>query len=353
MDRLMDWFGSDVYECRLSRIRRFWEGDGRIMVTVDSSKDSYRQVFDEERMRRLAPGNLEALARSPGCNLPAFFADFGTVSTARYWGGKTFFPNPESQNIFIDPAAQTLEAALVLTAKAIDDPEMDAFKALRLFRKLSEQLETDRLWLRTPDFQGTLNTAGLILNQEEMLMSMFSEPETVHKFLDKISDFLIGYFLYMKMETGNRICGNIWPYTFLPSELGASFTEDMMPLLGPDEYREFGIPYVEKMSRAFGSVLIHCCGEWGRHAVNLKKSSARIRAMEFHYPFTKLEEIEILSDTTVFVPYVAIGHDQVKFRTVTEYYEHLLESSDSKTRFWFPFTGESEEALAFARKYGF
>ena len=66
-----------------------------------------------------------------------------------------------------------------------------------------------------------------------------------------------------------------------------------MPLLGPEEYKEFGIPYLEKLSRAFGSVHIHCCGEWGRHAANLKKSSAKIRAMEFHYPFTKLEEIEI------------------------------------------------------------
>jgi hypothetical protein len=154
----------------------------------------------------------------------------------------------------------------------------------------------------------------------------------------------------MKNGTGNKVCGNIWPYTFFPSELGASFTEDLMPLLGPDEYKEFGIPYVEKLSRAFGSVHIHCCGEWGRHAENLKKSSAKIRAIEFHYPFTKLEEIEILSDKTVFIPYAAIGHDQVKFKSATEYYEHLLEISDRKTRFWFPFTDESEEAIAFAKK---
>jgi hypothetical protein len=60
-----------------------------------------------------------------------------------------------------------------------------------------------------------------------------------------------------------------------------------------------------------------------------------------------------LSDTSVFIPYAAIGHDQVKFRSVTEYYEHLLKTSDRKTRFWFPFCGESEEAIAFAKKYGF
>ena len=353
MDKLLNWFGTDAYEKKLSRIKRFWEGEGRFMVTVNSSKDSYRQLFDEEKICKMAPGNLEAQSQLPGCNLPAFFADFGTVSTARYWGGKTFFPNPESNNIFIEPAVQTLEDAMKIIPKAIDDPEMDAFKSIRLFRKLSGQLGTDKLWVRSPDFQGTLNTAGLILNQEEMLMSMFSEPEAVHKFLDKVSDFLIEYFLYMKRGTGNRICGNIWPYTFFPSELGASFTEDLMPLLGPDEYREFGIPYVEKLSRAFGSVHIHCCGEWGRHAENLKRSSAKIRAMEFHYPFTKLEEIEILSDTTVFIPYVAIGHDQVKFKSTTEYYEHLLKTSDGKTRFWFPFCDGSEEAIAFAKKYGF
>jgi hypothetical protein len=285
--------------------------------------------------------------------MPALFADFGTVSTARYWGGETFFPNPESNKIFIDPVVQTLEAAVELIPKAIDDPEMDAFKSLRLFKNLSEQLETDKLWLRTPDFQGVLNTSGLVMNQEEMLISMFSEPELLHKFLERISDFLIEYFNYIKRGTGNRICGNIWPYTFLPSEMGASFTEDLMPLLGPDEYKEFGIPYLEKLSRSFGSVIIHCCGEWGRHAVNLKNSSAKIRAIEFHYPFTKLEEIEELSDSTVFVPYIMLTHDQVKFKSDTEYYEHLLETSDRGTRFWFPFTSETEEAIAFAKKYGF
>ncbi len=353
MDKLINWFGAEVYERRLSQIRRFWEGEGRIMVTVDSAKDSYRQVFDEDRICKLAPANFEALSQLPGCNMPAFYADFGTVSTARYWGGKTFFPTAESHDIFIEPAAKTTDAALALTPKKVDDPEMDAFKALRIFRKLSEQLDTDRLWLRSPDFQGVLNTAGLVLNQEEMLMSMFSEPESVHQFLDRISNHLIEYFLYMKKETGNRVCGNIWPYTFLPSEFGASFTEDLMPLLGPDEYKEFGIPYVEKLSRAFGGIHIHCCGEWGRHAVNLKKSSAKIRAIEFHYPFTKLEEIEVLAGTTVFVPYIMLDHDQVGFKSVTEYYGHLLETSDKGTRFWFPFTNESEEAKAFAVKHGF
>ena len=353
MDKIVEWLGEGEWERRMERIRRFWAGDGGVMVSFESSESPYRQLFDDARILGRAPDNFKAQASLPGCNLPAFAADYGTVSTARYWGGKTFFPHEGSKDIFIEPAAKTIEEALALPVRAVDDPEMDAVRGLDLYRRLCAKLETDRVWLRTPDFQGTLNTAALVMDQQELMMGMLGEPALVHRFLDKVGDFLIAYHKRVSTGAGGKVCGNIWPYTFLPADIGASFTEDFMPLIGADEYREFGIPCVEKMSRAFGGVHIHCCGQWGRHAANLARSSANILAMEFHHPYTRVEELEPLLGKVVLIPYIALSDPRAGFKSAVEYYRWLLKEHGREARFWFPFCGESEETLAFAAELGF
>lgn len=351
VDSIRQWFGEDTCDERLARIKAFWGGEGRYVVTVNSQECGYRQVFDERKILELAPRNLRHQATLPGLNLPALFADFGTVSTARHWGGKPRFDSTGG-NIFIDPVAQNLDQALALAPLPVDHPDMDGPLAVRLFHALCERLDTDSLWLRTPDMQGPLNTAGLVLNQEELLIAMYTEPERVHQFLDGVTELLIRYWRFFCERTGNRVCGFIWPYTFFPCELGVSLTEDLMPLLPAELYREFGVPCLRKLGRAFGGLHLHCCGDWGRHAAALAESGERIMAAEFHYPFTRIEELERLAGATVFVPYLSLDK-QTDFGSLTEYYEHLLNRTDRRHRYWFAFPGDSEEAVRFARRYGF
>jgi len=303
VDRLLSLFGEDRYHADLDRVRRFWAGEGRAIVSMTSDRAAYRQNFNDEEILAKAVENLRDQARLPGVNIPSYFPDFGTISTAKYWGGHWHFDSTGG-HIFIDPVAATLDDALALTPRPIDDPEMDIARGLRLYRQLCERLETEHLWFRTPDFQGTLNTAGLIVDQQELLMGMHSEPEKVHAFLNKVCDFLIDYGQYIKRETNGKVCGNIWPFTFLPAELGLSFTEDLMPLLSAELYLEFGIPYVQRLNEAFGGVQIHCCGDWGRHAENLRAAGIRLHAAEFHYPFTDVEELAPLAAETVFATYL-------------------------------------------------
>ncbi|MHB9134160.1 MAG: uroporphyrinogen decarboxylase/cobalamine-independent methonine synthase family protein [Armatimonadota bacterium] len=344
MDQLLQWYGAERYADDLERVRRFWQGEGRVIISCNSSHAPYRQLFDDQKILDNACANLQHQAGLPGVNLPSFFPDFGTISTAKYWGGEAHFDSTGG-NIFIDPMAQSVEEALKLEPLTVDDPAMDGAHGLRLYRALCERLDTDALWLRTPDFQGTLTTAGLVLNQEELLMAMYAEPEELHAFLDKVCTFLIDYAQYLRRETGNKTCGNIWPYTFFPGEMGMSFTEDLMPLLPPDLYQEFGIPYLKRLGEAFDGLHIHCCGDWGRHAANLKASGLNIKAFEFHYPATTIEEIACLADSTVFIPYIIMDR-QDRFSNPYEYYRYLLE--ETEYRYWFAL-GDDEEAQAFVR----
>lgn len=344
MDQLRAWFAT--YDTDLERVRRFWQGEGRVLVSLSPTAHAYRQCFDDDRILQAAPRFLQAQAQLPGTNLPSFYPDWGTISTARYWGGEPRFDSTGG-NIFVDPVAQTLDEALALTPLPVDHPAMDGARALRLWRELSARLATRALWLRSPDMQGTLNTAGLVLNQEELWMAMYSEPAKVHAFLEQVCDFLIRYARYLREETGDLLCGNIWPYTFLPAEFGISLTEDMMPLMSAKLYKTFGIPYLQALGEALGGLHIHCCGDWGRHAQNLKAANLPIRAVEFHYPFTTIEELAPLAGETVFIPYIML-EQQNRFAGALAYYRYLLTETSEEIRYWFALGDDGPEARAFA-----
>jgi hypothetical protein len=81
-DQLLSWFGAVRYYRDLAHVRRFWAGEGRHVVSVQTSRFAYRQNFDDEAVAALATEQLREQAAMPGVNPPALFADFGTVSTA-------------------------------------------------------------------------------------------------------------------------------------------------------------------------------------------------------------------------------------------------------------------------------
>ncbi|MBN2089158.1 hypothetical protein JW964_06080 [candidate division KSB1 bacterium] len=349
MDRIIEWFGIEKYHRNLQRVRDFWEGNERFLISINSKKAAYGQIFDDALILALAPENLKHQATLPGVNLPAFLADFGTISTAKYWRGQYHFDST-GKNIFIDPIARTIEDALTIEPFPVNHSEMDAIRSINLFNEISSKLNTKYLWLRTPDVQGPLSTAGLVLDQEELFISMFTQPDLVHQFIEKVTDFIIEFTRFFIEKTNNKICGYIWPYTFFPWDIGLSFTEDLMPLLSTELYREFAVPYLKKIAQAYSGLHIHCCGEWGRHAQTLKDMQSRIYAVEFHYPFTRFHEIECLSPETVFIPFISLDK-QREFSSIATYYDFLLKNTDA--RFWFAFPEDTEEAIEFAIKYGF
>lgn len=348
MDTICQWFPN--FDRHLEIVHQFWQGNGRYIVSVDTWQHPYRQLDDPAAMVSTAITHLEYASQLPGCNLPWFAADFGTVSTAKYWGGT---PERDStgENIFIEPVAQTISDALVLIPAAIENDQQDAARAIALCHELNEKLYSDRIWLRTPDNQGPLNTAGMVLNQEELLMALYTDADDVHRFLHQVTDHLIAYQQWLRNNSGGKLCGNVWPHTFLPPEYGVALTEDLMPLMSAKSYADFGIPTIRRMADALGPLHIHCCGEWGRHVPALEQSDIPICAVEFHYPFTTVDDVLPLAETgTVLVPMIVLDK-QDEFETICDYYRHLLDHTDSHIRFWFACSDDAVGALDFAREW--
>jgi len=329
------------------RIRRFWAGRVRGIASFTPEALRAPQAWaDDARLARTRE-ELATLKPDPrNVTLPSVFPDYGTISMPKYWGGRwriadgTGFP-------FIEPAAATVGEALALEPRRPEDPALDGARALRLWRACRTGPHGGRLGFRTPDFQGVLNTAGLVVNQEALLVAFYEEPDLVHAWLQRVCDFLIALHAWLIRETGGRVYGNIWPYAVLPGDLGVSFTEDLMPLLSPEQWKTFGLPYVRQIERAFGPALIHCCGAWGRHVPALLESDLRLAAMEAHDPFTTIEEIAPLAwaKDMALIPYIALDR-QSRFGSALEYYRWLW-TTYPDIRFWFAFSGEPDDA-AFA-----
>jgi hypothetical protein len=291
--------------------------------------------------------NLHAQAALPGCNLPSIHADFGTVSTARHWGGAIRLGaegKPHIAAVADDPAA-----ILAIEPRPVDDPEQDAARGLELYRRAQELLGDAQggLWLRSPDMQGPLNTAALLCEQSSFMLAMHDAPELVHRLLDRIDELLIAYQDHLRQGAPGRLAGNIWPWTVLPPELGVALTEDYMPLLSAESYRDFGIPHLARLAHRFQGVQIHCCGRWGRHVPALLASGIRIRAVEFHHPFTTLAEVLPLAEAgAVLVPY--FNDREQPGADPWDFLAELLRVAPPWARFWFAL-GDEPGAQDFVR----
>ncbi len=349
-DQLTQWFGPNRITDRHDRIERFWSGTGRYLVSITTTAHGYRQLRDPSDLPERAVANLRAQAAVPGINPPSFFPDFGTISLPRYFDGTVHWPAETCP--YIDPVTTDIDQALALSRRPADDPAMDASRAIALYQTVCAQLGTDRLSLRSIDMQGPLNTAAMVLEQQELMMAMLEQPAKVHALLERTTDLLIEVVSYLRRESGDRLCGNIWPYTCLPIERGLSLTEDFMPLLSAEQYRQFALVYLRRLSSAYGSLLIHCCGDWGRHAATLAETGINVAGVEFHYPFTRIEQLAPLAERgTVFIPYIAVER-QTEFDSLTAYYHYLLDHHGDRCRFWFAFPDDTPEARTFIQKMG-
>lgn len=337
------------WQGQLEQVRRFWAGHGRWAASITPTAIRAAQTADDAARRHAAVEGLRQQQDWPGWNLPSFFPDYGTVSQAIHFGGTVRVSDAGLP--YIEPAVTTMDQALALKPRPFDDPELHVAQATRMYHELRQAGVGDgELWYRTVDTQGPMNTAGQILQQEELLMAMHDDGSRAAAFLERITEFCIALWQWQRQQAEGRVCGSIWPYTFLPPEVGVSFTEDMMPLLSPEIYERFGIPLLRRVQQEFAGLHIHCCGKWGHHVPTLLGSGLRIVAMEFHHPYTTIDELIPLAEAgTVLVPYIAMEKQQ-RYRSVWEYYRDLLARTSSRVRFWFCLHEPADEAIAFYRE---
>ena len=116
--------------------------------------------------------------------------------------------------------------------------------------------------MHPPDPQGPLSLASALVNQEEFLCAFYTEPEKVHRFLDLCTE-ATALFTDAVMEAITPqllVPIHCHPYNWRPSP-GAAYSEDMLGVVGPDLFREFALPRLERLAARFGPLVLHSCGD--------------------------------------------------------------------------------------------
>jgi len=313
-----------------NHLRRFWQGDISTVYSSYPIDFEYRQLENIEEMAENAVLNLAAGVGMPGCNIPRLVIDFGTVSTAAFWGGKVSVP--EGGRKWINPVIHNAED--VENMKADKPGTGDVKKGYELWKKVCVNMESDGIPCTNIDLQGPLNTLSLVWEQQDFMMAMYDYPEKVHKALEMVTGQLIKNINSIR-NLIPTIEAPLWPYIWIPDDIGIGITEDYMPLLSPELYKEFGIPYVKKISDEFGGLFIHCCGQFTHHIENLVESGINIIGLEFVYPNIDIEKLfSVFGPKAVFVPNI-MDKCIPEFGSMTGYFNHIQDKREEGTRLWY------------------
>ena len=320
----------EVIKANKAILRKFWENKIRTVWSAYSCENQYRQMEDHNLMISEAAENLKKCATIPGIIVPRFTIDFGTISTASFWGGK--IRRGTLGNPWIDTVVH--EPGDVPGMKHIDPCKGHTEEAGRLYDRLCELIGDHELPASTFDLQGPLNTLSLIWDQDNMMVSMYENPDSLHEALSKVTQLLVRNIecLYRRIP---NIEAPLWPFIWLPPDIGIGITEDYMPLLSPELYREFGLPYVKILSDRFKGLFIHCCGEFTHQIDNLCNSDINIIGMEFAYPKVDIDKLfEAFKDTCVFVPNIMDNHID-DFGSFTDFMLFIEKKRRPETRIWY------------------
>lgn len=140
---------------------------------------------------------------------------------------------------------------------------------IRYFKsKIGDYIDID-----LTDTQSPNDTASIILDPCELFIQSIEEPELLTPFLDKITDLIIE-FSEMQIEAiGSNLC--------LPGHImisnrnfsGISISDDNMAVISPTSYINSSMIYNERLSKHFGGIAIHTCGNAKANLNLMKKTS--------------------------------------------------------------------------------
>jgi len=168
-----------------------------------------------------------------------------------------------------DPRYYPIQTPRDVKRLEIPDPKRDGFMPTVL-AYLQYMKENSFLPVSFTDSQGPLTTANQLVGYDKLIYMMNDHPSAVHELMDKITTTQIMWYKRQKEVLGLGMAesfGDQQVYT--GAHAGVWFSDDDAPLMSPEIYREFVVPYNSRMLREFGGGILHFCGNATHQVENL------------------------------------------------------------------------------------
>jgi hypothetical protein len=143
---------------------------------------------------------------------------------------------------------------------AIPDPQTNP-----VFQKVWKRIESleslSSLPLRMVNVASPLVTASMIWDYTSFIEALLVFPDEVHILLEKVTQATIIYVKEQFKRIHNLFSVGHESICPVPKFAGVRVSDDTAALLSPDLYRQFGVKYNNMLSREFGGIVVHSCGD--------------------------------------------------------------------------------------------
>lgn len=157
------------------------------------------------------------------------------------------------------------------------------------FEKVAYFQEHSSMPMCTCNIPSPLTTASMIWNYSNFLSALLDNPREVHHLLSLITEYTI-IFLRENLAT----IKNAWSMThmnwYIPPEYGLRVSDDVLAVISPSQYKEFGVPYNNRLSREFGGIVVHSCGSVVHNLSTILETEG-LRGIEITLPQNDISKV--------------------------------------------------------------
>ncbi|MCX6383259.1 MAG: hypothetical protein NTV16_02060 [Actinobacteria bacterium] len=150
------------------------------------------------------------------------------------------------------------------------------FNTLDYFQKETEF----KIPVGATDPQGPLDVASLIMDNSSFLVACITNKKEIHHLLNIVTEAFIEFYS-MQYDLLKNPAFPVHSFPLVNSNDGISISDDEAVLLSPVLFEEFGLPYLNRISDAFGGLYYHCCGDIG-HILDKILTIKGLRAINVH-----------------------------------------------------------------------
>jgi hypothetical protein len=133
------------------------------------------------------------------------------------------------------------------------------------FQKVWKRIESlqglSAMPLRMVNVPSPLVSASMIWDYTSFIEATLVCPDEVHALLEKVTEATIIYIKEQFKRIKNLFSVGHESICPVPRFAGVRVSDDTAALLSPDLYREFGVKYNNRLSREFGGIVVHSCGD--------------------------------------------------------------------------------------------
>jgi uroporphyrinogen-III decarboxylase len=168
--------------------------------------------------------------------LPGFWSEFGMCTETSAFGSKLIW----KQNA-LPHAGKVLKDLDEVNSMKVPDPKSDGLLPFVIQRLVSchDRIIRSGHTIKFAVSRGPLNIASFLLGTTELMTGLMMDPDNSHRLLEKITAFTIDWLQYQK--------------EIFPSVEGILILDDIVGFVGDEECREFAVPYISRIFKAFDS----------------------------------------------------------------------------------------------------